>query len=82
MLRFLIYRYQVNVDEPHRFAVRAAYVSSLGAGFAQSAILLLYALAFWYAGELVASGLGSALWVIFGSSCLKLHLINQCLDSQ
>ncbi|KAI9003354.1 P-loop containing nucleoside triphosphate hydrolase protein [Hyaloraphidium curvatum] len=51
--------YKSNVAEPHRFAIRSAFIASAGSGFAQSFLYLLYALAFWYAGVLVLDGLST-----------------------
>ncbi|GBB93060.1 hypothetical protein RclHR1_02100009 [Rhizophagus clarus] len=47
--------YDKSIKFPHRIAVRGSMVSSLGFGLSQCLLFLVYALAFWYGGQLVAS---------------------------
>lgn len=47
--------YHESIKHPHRIAVRGSMVSSIGFGLSQCLIFLVYALAFWYGSELVAS---------------------------
>ncbi|CAG8485400.1 402_t:CDS:10, partial [Diversispora eburnea] len=48
--------YQTAIMSPHKIALKGIMISSLGFGFAQGALFFIYALAFWYGGELIARG--------------------------
>jgi ABC-type bacteriocin/lantibiotic exporter with double-glycine peptidase domain len=47
--------YHEAIKLPHRIAVNGSAVSALGFGLSQCLLFLVYALAFWYGGQLVAS---------------------------
>ncbi|CAG8490787.1 8956_t:CDS:2 [Funneliformis mosseae] len=47
--------YNKAIKKPHSIAIRGSIVSSIGFGLSQGLLFLVYALAFWYGGELVAS---------------------------
>jgi ABC-type bacteriocin/lantibiotic exporter with double-glycine peptidase domain len=47
--------YHDAIKSPHRIAVKGSAISALGFGLSQCLLFLVYALAFWYGGQLVAS---------------------------
>ncbi|CAI2169154.1 2825_t:CDS:10 [Funneliformis geosporum] len=47
--------YKKAIKKPHSIAIRGSIVSAIGFGLSQGLLFLVYALAFWYGGELVAS---------------------------
>jgi ATP-binding cassette subfamily B (MDR/TAP) protein 1 len=48
--------YQNSIRIPHLIAVKGSMVSAIGFGLSQCLLFLVYALAFWYGGQLVSSG--------------------------
>lgn len=52
--------YKADIVEPHQYAVKSAFTSSLGSAYAQAFTFFLYALSFYMAGQLVLWGLSTA----------------------
>lgn len=46
--------YHESIKLPHRIAVNGSVISAFGFGLSQCLLFLVYALAFWYGGQLVA----------------------------
>jgi len=47
--------YQEAVKEPHSIAIKGSIISAVGFGLSQGTLFFVYALVFWYGGQLVAN---------------------------
>jgi ABC-type bacteriocin/lantibiotic exporter with double-glycine peptidase domain len=47
--------YRESTHYPHNIAIKGSIISALASGLSQAFLFLVYALSFWYGGQLVAS---------------------------